>query len=50
MAGTGDEHGDGLGSKIMVASGMETEEAQFPGDSPLHGDGNLCMLCFLVFP
>lgn len=50
MAGTGDEHGDGLGGKLVLANGMEMEEALFPGGSPLHRDGNLCMLCFLVFP
>lgn len=44
MAGTGDEHGDGLEGKIMLANGMEMEEALFPGDSPLHWDRNLCML------
>lgn len=50
MAGTGDEHGGGLGGKVMSGNGMEMEEALSLGDSPLQEDRNLCLLCFLVFP
>lgn len=50
MAGTGHEHGDGLGGKVMLGNGMEMEETLFLGDSPLHEDRNLCLICFLVLP